>query len=139
MDPQEGAGQVSRVSNAVTRGIRVEVVHRYIPERSNPLESQYLFAYQVTITNEGDRPVQLLNRHWFIKDAFKRIEEVKGPGVVGHQPRLEPGESFRYTSFCPLPTPQGDMRGTYEMIYEDGSTFDAEIAPFVLMVPGLLN
>lgn len=127
------------MSSAVTRGVRVEVVHRYIPERSSPLDSKYLFAYQVTITNEGELPVQLQNRHWIIKDAYGRTEEVRGPGVVGHQPHLTPGESFRYTSFCPLQTTHGEMRGTYEMFYDDGTSFEAEIAPFFLMVPGLMN
>ena len=127
------------MSSAVTRGIRVEVEHRYLPERSSPLDSRYLFAYQITISNEGDQPVQLLSRHWFIKDAFQRTEEVQGPGVVGQQPYLDPGETFRYTSFCPLPTTHGEMHGTYEMTYDDGTTFDVEIATFHLMVPGLMN
>ena len=122
-------------SEAVTRGIRVEVEAQYVPERSLPEESKWFFSYRVRISNEGDSRVQLLSRHWVITDAHGRTEEVRGTGVVGEQPVLEPGESFEYTSFCPLGTPFGSMHGTYQMAREDGGTFDAEIAPFALAEP----
>jgi ApaG protein len=123
------------VSSAVTRGIRVEVVTRYLPERSSPENSRWVFAYTIRITNQGDTRVQLMSRHWIITDANGRTEEVRGPGVIGEQPVLAPGESFEYTSGCPLPTPFGSMRGTYQMVTDDGGGFDAEIAPFALTEP----
>ncbi len=126
-------------SSAVTKGIRVEVKSRYIPERSDPSLPLYFFAYHITITNEGDKMVTLLSRYWHISDATGYVEEVKGPGVVGYQPRLEPEESFDYTSFCPLKTEFGIMKGTYQMYYEDGESFDAEIAPFQLVTPHSVN
>ena len=122
-------------SEAVTNNIRVEVESRYAPERSQPFESEWLFTYTVRITNEGGDTVQLLSRHWIITDATGHTEEVKGPGVVGEQPVLSPGESFEYTSFCPLKTSTGTMRGTYQMVTEDGDHFDVEIAPFALHEP----
>lgn len=127
------------MSDAVTQGIRVHVVARYVPAQSNPKRSEYFFAYSVTITNEGDRPAKLVTRHWIITDGFGRTEEVKGPGVVGHQPHLKPGQSFEYTSACPLRTPSGTMRGTYQMVRDNGETFDAEIAPFTLVDPSQVN
>jgi ApaG protein len=122
-------------STARTRGIKVEVAARYLPERSNPAERRWLFAYRIRITNEGDETVQLVSRHWIITDANGREEEVRGPGVVGEQPVLEAGRSYEYTSGCPLPTPFGSMRGTYQMVTQDGVGFDAEIAPFALTEP----
>jgi len=94
-----------------------------------------MFAYTIRITNEGDARVQLVSRHWIIADANGREEEVRGPGVVGEQPVLPPGKFFEYTSGCPLPTPFGSMRGTYQMITSEGESFDAEIAPFALAEP----
>lgn len=122
-------------SEATTRGVRVEVDSRYVPERSRPEEGKWFFAYRVRISNSGDARVKLVSRHWIIEDAHGREEEVRGPGVVGEQPVLEPGTSFEYTSFCPLETPFGSMRGTYQMVGPDGKTFDAEIAPFALAEP----
>jgi ApaG protein len=127
------------VSDAVTRGVRVEVRSSYVPERSAPSQSQYFFAYRVRITNEGEETVQLVSRHWVITDGDGHVEHVRGPGVVGEQPVLGPGQSFEYTSFCPLPTPIGSMHGSYEMLTPAGSHFDAEIAPFSLAVPSALN
>jgi ApaG protein len=127
------------MSEAVTAGVRVEVESLYDADRSAPQEAYYFFAYHVRISNVGDRRVQLLDRHWVITDADGRIEEVDGPGVVGQQPVLEPGQSFEYTSFCPLTTPLGWMRGTYRMVADDGSAFDAVIAPFSLAVPNSVN
>ena len=119
-------------SEAVTNNVRVEVEAQYAPERSQPLQNEWFFHYTVRITNEGDETVQLLSRHWVITDAADHIEEVRGPGVVGEQPVLGPGESFKYSSWCPLKTPLGMMHGTYEMVRPDGNRFDIEIAPFAL-------
>jgi ApaG protein len=127
------------VSEALTRGVRVKVQSLYVPERSSPPQSHYFFAYHVRIANEGDETVQLMSRHWIITDGEGREEQVKGPGVVGEQPVLAPGESFEYTSFCPLRTPIGSMHGTYQMVTPGGEEFDAEIAPFSLAVPSALN
>ena len=123
------------MSEAVTRGVRVKVESEYAPDRSDPSKNQWFFLYAVTITNEGRETVQLLTRHWIIKDGTGHIEEVRGPGVVGKQPILKPGESFEYTSGCPLGTPFGVMEGTYQMTTEGGERFDAAIAPFTLSEP----
>ena len=120
------------LSEAVTEDIRVEVMSSYSPENSRPLEGEWVFQYTVRITNQGAGTVQLLNRHWVITDAADLVEEVRGAGVVGKQPVLSPGESFKYSSWCPLKTPTGMMYGTYEMARTDGSHFDIEIAPFAL-------
>jgi ApaG protein len=127
------------VSEATTRGVRVEVQSTYVPERSSPPQGHFFFAYRVRISNHGEETVQLLSRHWIITDGDGKVEQVRGPGVVGAQPVLEPGEAFEYTSFCPLPTPVGTMHGTYQMVTASGSTFDAAIAPFSLAVPTALN
>ena len=126
-------------SEAVTRGIRVHVEPQHDPGRSRPAEKMWFFLYTVTVRNEGTETVQLVSRHWIITDENNRVEEVQGPGVVGEQPVLSPGESFEYTSGCPLPTPTGTMRGTYQMVGPDGDEFDVEIAPFVLSEPYLVN
>lgn len=122
-------------SEAVTRGVRVRVESEYAPERSRPAESEWFFLYTITISNEGTETVQLLTRHWIITDGTGRVEEVRGPGVVGQQPLLRPGESFKYTSGCPLSTPFGVMEGTYQMVAAGGEEFDAKIAPFTLSEP----
>ncbi|MBX3127983.1 MAG: Co2+/Mg2+ efflux protein ApaG [Polyangiaceae bacterium] len=122
-------------SEVTTRGVRVEVESRYSPEHSNPAEKQWFFLYTVTIGNRGERPVRLLQRHWVILDATGHVEEVRGPGVVGQQPLLRPGEQFEYTSGCPLRTPFGSMRGSYQMLTDQGELFDAEIAQFALSEP----
>jgi ApaG protein len=122
-------------SEAVTNNVRVEVESQYSPDRSQPFQSRWFFHYTVRITNEGDETVQLLSRHWIATDANGHVQEVKGPGVVGEQPVLGPGESFQYTSGWPLKTSAGVLRGTYQMVSESGSHFDAEIAPFALKEP----
>jgi ApaG protein len=127
------------VSTATTEGIRVTVRVTYVPDQSAPRMRRYVFAYTVRIANEGDAPAQLKNRHWVITDGEGKVEEVRGPGVVGQQPMLGPGEQFEYTSGCVLPTPRGEMRGSYEMHRPDGTTFDATIAPFSLALPYSLN
>ena len=128
----EQRSKPSQISDAVTNQIRVEVLSRYSPENSNPQSSQWVFQYTVRVTNLGAETVQLISRHWIITDALEHVEEVKGPGVVGEQPVLAPGESFKYSSWCPLPTPAGVMRGTYQMVRMNGEQFDIEIAPFGL-------
>ncbi len=127
------------MSDTTTRGVRVEVRSAYVPERSSPADSQYFFAYRIRISNTGDETVQLLSRHWIISDGEGNEEHVRGPGVVGEQPVLEPGEAFEYTSFCPLRTPIGSMHGSYRMVTAGGSAFEAQIAPFSLAVPTALN
>lgn len=126
-------------SEATTRGVRVHVESTYVGERSRPLMNEYFFAYTIQIANEGSETVQLLSRAWTITDAEGHVEEVRGPGVVGEQPVLAPGEAFEYTSACPLSTPFGSMRGTYQMITEAGERFDAEIATFELAEPYAIN
>jgi ApaG protein len=123
---------IGPISDTVTHHIRVEVLARYSPENSRPVEDEWVFQYTVRITNQGSDTVQLLSRHWIITDALEHIEEVKGPGVIGEQPVLAPGESFKYSSWCPLKTPTGMMRGTYRMARAGGTQFDIEIAPFGL-------
>ena len=124
-------------SDAVTEGIRVQVEARYSPEHSQP--GRWFFLYTVTIANEGRETVQLLSRHWIIRDATGHIEEVRGPGVVGAQPVIQPGAAYEYTSGCPLETPFGSMEGSYQMVTEDGVRFDAEIAEFMLREPGAIH
>jgi ApaG protein len=122
-------------SEAVTRGVRVRVKVRYSSDHSHPASSRWFFLYTVTISNEGDETVQLVSRHWVITDATGHVEEVRGPGVVGQQPVLEPGQSFEYTSGCPLTSPYGAMQGTYQMVTATGQRFDATIASFELRGP----
>lgn len=122
-------------STAVTRKVRVRVRCEYAPERSNPAARHWFFVYTITITNEGDETVQLMTRHWVITDGDNNVEEVRGPGVVGKQPVLRPGQSFTYSSGCPLPTPFGVMEGTYQMVTSAGERFDVQIASFALSEP----
>ncbi len=117
---------------AVTNGVKIEVNSEYIPERSDPKQNYYFFAYHIKIINEGSETVQLISRHWIITDFHGKQEEVKGEGVIGEQPLLEPGESYSYTSFCPLSTSTGTMVGTYQMITNEGESFDAQIPLFNL-------
>jgi len=127
---------------AITRGIAVSVVPSYLEARSSPPTSQYFWAYHVTIENQGRETIQLLSRHWMITNARGELTEVKGPGVVGEQPVLKPGESFEYTSGCPLNTTSGMMGGAYQMETESGEHFDIEIPTFALDLPNrsvLLN
>jgi ApaG protein len=120
---------------AVTRGIRVRVTPQYLEEESAPDERRYLWSYTIEISNQGDEVVQLRSRHWRITDADGRTEEVRGPGVVGQTPTLQPGTSFRYTSGCPLPTPSGIMVGSYQMTTEGGELFNVSIPAFSLDSP----
>jgi ApaG protein len=122
-------------SEATTRSIRVRVQAEYDASRSRPQQSLWFFLYTVSITNEGHDVVKLISRHWVITDGMGKVEEVQGPGVVGNQPVLAPGQSFEYTSGCPLTTPFGSMHGTYQMIKQGEEQFDIEIAPFTLTEP----
>ena len=131
--------QLDPISEAVTDNIKVEVLSRYSPENSKPLEDEWVFQYTVRITNLGSDTVQLLSRHWIITDALDRVEEVRGPGVVGETPVLSPGESFKYSSWCPLKTSMGTMRGTYQMLRANGTLFDIEIGAFGLKARYLVN
>src|SRR5580692_5626839 len=131
--------ETAPMSDAVTHDIRVEVLARYSAEKSRPLQDEWVFEYTVRITNQGQETVQLLSRHWIITDALEHVEEVQGPGVVGEQPVLAPGESFKYSSWCPLKTPTGMMHGTYQMARAGGSIFDIEIAPFALKARYMVN
>lgn len=127
------------MSDTTTHGVNIQVRSEYVPAQSDPPRRQFFFAYHVKISNTGRDPVKLLTRHWVITDAFGEVEQVRGPGVVGEQPRLEPGEAFEYSSACPLPTPHGSMQGSYQMITDDGVAFNAQIAPFNLSPPGSQN
>jgi ApaG protein len=127
------------MSEATTNGVKVQVSARFLEERSNPQINKFIFASTVKITNLEEAPVQLMSRKWIIKDADGDIETIEGPGVVGEKPVLQPGQSFEYTSFCPLETPFGTMEGHYNMVAADGSRFEARIAPFGLATPGPLN
>jgi ApaG protein len=127
------------MSETITNGVKVQVTSRFLEERSNPPARKFIFAYTVTITNTESLAVQLMSRKWVIRDADGDIETVEGPGVVGEKPVLQPGQSFEYTSFCPLETPFGTMEGHYNMVAADGSRFQAKIAPFGLAIPGALN
>ncbi|HEX7676940.1 MAG TPA: Co2+/Mg2+ efflux protein ApaG [Thermoanaerobaculia bacterium] len=127
------------MSDITTRGIRIQVESMYVEERSDPKESYYFFAYHVVISNGGVEAAQLISREWVITDSDGNVERVQGAGVVGETPLLQPGTSFEYTSFCPLRTSMGSMQGGYTMRLTSGETFRAEIAPFTLAVPGVVN
>lgn len=119
--------------------IDVDVETEYLAGESDPAGNRFVFAYTITILNRGAHPARLLTRHWLITDADGTVQEVRGPGVVGEHPYLRPGEAFRYTSGTQLPTAVGSMRGSYQMIADDGTRFDAEIKPFVLAAPRTLH
>ncbi|HRK56751.1 MAG TPA: Co2+/Mg2+ efflux protein ApaG [Burkholderiaceae bacterium] len=119
--------------------LTVKVLAHYLPEQSNPEQDEYLFAYDVTIFNSGQVAAQLISRSWIITDGRQQVKEVHGPGVVGVQPLIQPGETFTYSSFCPLPTPVGSMRGAYQCVTQDGTEFEAPIAEFVLAAPHVLH
>ncbi len=122
-------------STATTSGITILATPSYVPDQSSPAQGRWFFAYQIRISNDSDEVVQLLSRHWIITDANGRVEEVTGPGVVGEKPVLKPGDSFEYTSFCPLRTPFGTMEGSYQMVTRGGAAFDVRIPRFDLAPP----
>jgi len=119
--------------------IRVDVETRYIEDQSNPEQNYYVFAYTITIQNKGRQSAQLLTRHWVITDSNQKVQEVRGDGVVGEQPLLKPGEQFVYTSGTMLETEIGTMKGSYQMLADDGSHFDAAVDEFVLSTPRVLH
>jgi ApaG protein len=119
--------------------IRIEVETSYLEEQSEPKDQRFVFAYTITIRNEGQQPARLLTRHWVITDANGKVQEVRGDGVVGEQPYLEPGQGFRYSSGAVIETPVGSMQGSYQMVADDGAQFDAPIPAFRLAIPGLLH
>ena len=119
--------------------VTVSVQARYVEEQSDPEDSRFVFAYTVSITNTGTVPAQLISRHWIIRDAHNAEQQVRGLGVIGQQPLLKAGEKFEYTSGCPLKTPVGTMRGSYQMVAEDGTHFEAEIPEFTLAMPRVLH
>lgn len=123
----------------MSAGIGIEVEVRYVERESDPDQARYVFAYTIVISNHGSAPAQLMNRHWYVTNAQGEVQEVQGPGVVGKQPRLEPGEAFRYTSAAVLETPVGSMHGHYEFRRDDGSRFRAPIPAFSLSVPNLVH
>lgn len=127
------------MSEAKKYDIRVDVATRYLPEQSDPESDRFVFSYAITITNIGDVAAQLISRHWVITDADGKIQEVRGLGVVGNQPLLQPGEKFEYASGSALETPVGTMKGSYQMVAEDGTHFDAAIPEFVLSMPRTLH
>lgn len=127
------------MSDTTTQGVRVQVVSAYVPERSDPLRGLWFFVYKVRIGNESSVPVQLLERHWVITDAQGEEQHVRGPGVVGEQPSLRPGDFHEYTSACPLRTSMGTMHGSYTMELPNGERFEAAIDPFVLADPLTVN
>lgn len=122
-----------------TFDISIQVVTNYIDDQSEPDSDRYVFAYTITISNNGEVPARLISRHWIITDANGKVQEVTGDGVVGEQPHLNPGEEFRYSSGAVLETPVGAMQGLYRMEADNGVNFDAPIAPFTLAVPGVLH
>ena len=119
--------------------IRIVVATNYVDDQSEPDVGRYVFAYTITIENIGDLPARLLSSHWVITDANGKVQEVTGDGVVGEQPHLNPGESFRYSSGAVLETPVGAMQGSYHMEADNGTNFEAPIPPFTLAVPGVLH
>lgn len=122
-----------------TNKINIEVAPAYLKEQSDPVNNHYVFSYTVTIRNDGDQPARLLTRHWIITDGDGQVQEVRGDGVIGEQPHLQPGEGFQYTSGTFMNTPVGTMHGSYQMISDDGEAFDAEIPSFTLSVPNVLH
>ncbi len=127
------------MSNDIKYAIKVSANAFFLPEQSDEDNDQYVFAYTIRITNTGSLPAKLLSRHWVITDADSKVQEVKGVGVVGEQPTLGPGESFEYTSGSSLETSVGTMRGTYQMLAEDGTKFEAIVPEFTLSVPRILH
>lgn len=119
--------------------LNVECLPQYISEESKPDQNYYFFSYKISISNKGSEPVQLMSRNWLITDASGRTEEVRGPGVVGLQPKIPPGQKFEYESACPLPTPTGSMKGTYTMVTENGESLEIEIPEFYLICPQSLH
>ena len=134
--PRRSGSRDVPVYETRTRNILVRVIAAYSPEQSDPEEGEHFWVYTVEIENHGKEEVQLISRHWVITDAQNRVSEVSGPGVVGEQPQLKPGEAFRYNSGCPLTTTSGTMRGSYHMVTDKGEAFEVTIPEFSLHLPG---
>ena len=128
--------ETTGMNRATTREVQVTVEPSYLPDHSNPEAGHHVWAYQIEILNMSNETIQLLNRYWQITDAYGRVEEVRGPGVVGEQPVIEPGDSFSYTSGCPLDAPSGIMVGSYQMVTRAGELFTVDIPAFSLDIPG---
>jgi ApaG protein len=127
------------VQKIVSQNFQVQVAVSYVANESKPESDYHFFSYKIKITNKGSSSAQLMSRHWIITDGFGQVEEVRGPGVVGLQPKINPGQTFEYESACPLNTSSGMMRGTYQMVDSDGETFDIEIPEFYLIAPSALH
>ena len=127
------------MKNTTDYKIKVDALVKHLVEQSDEADNRYVFSYTITVTNHGESTVQLLSRHWIITDSNNQVQEVRGQGVVGEQPVIKPGQSFAYTSGSVLATPVGTMTGSYQMVDEDGTKFDAPIAQFVLSVPRVLH
>ncbi len=127
------------VQNVLNTDFQIKVFVTYIPEESRPESEYHFFSYKISIQNKGTSQAQLMSRHWIITDANGQVEEVRGAGVIGLQPKINPGQTFEYESACPLTTSSGSMRGTYQMIGEDGESFDIEIPEFYLIAPTALH
>lgn len=127
------------VQKIVSQNFQVQVTVSYVADESKPESDYHFFSYKIKITNKGSSPAQLMSRHWIITDGFGQVEEVRGPGVVGLQPKINPGQAFEYESACPLNTSSGMMRGTYQMVDSDGESFDIEIPEFYLIAPSALH
>lgn len=130
---------IINMAEAKKYDIRITVATDYLADQSDPAAERFVFSYTITIANAGNIAAQLISRHWIITDADGRVQEVRGLGVVGNQPLLQPGEQFEYTSGCALNTPVGTMKGSYQMVAEDGTQFDAPIDEFVLSMPRVLH
>jgi ApaG protein len=139
MAPRAMCWQCVCAKGRVRHKINIEVETNYLDDQSEPREQRYVFAYTITIRNEGEVPAKLLTRHWIITDANGRVQEVRGDGVVGEQPYLKPGQGFRYSSGAVLETPVGTMQGSYQMVGDDGAKFEAPIPAFRLAMPGMLH
>lgn len=127
------------VQKQLNPNFEVQVQVTFVEAESRPESGQFFFAYKIKITNKGEAPAQLMSRHWVITDAMGQVEEVRGAGVVGVQPKIQPGSSFEYESACPLPTSSGSMRGHYQMVSDSGENFDIEIPEFYLIAPVALH
>ena len=128
-----------KMQKTTTNDIQVAITTSYVPEQSKPEIGYHFFAYKISITNKGGRMAQLMSRHWIITDALGRTEDVRGPGVVGLQPKIKPGQSFEYESACPLHTTSGTMRGSFQMVSENGDSMAVEIPEFFLIAPQALH
>ncbi len=130
---------VQKVQKSQNTNLEISVKVSFVEAESQPENSLYFFSYKVCITNKGSAPAQLMSRHWIITDGFGEVEEVRGAGVIGQQPKINPGQSFEYESACPLSTPSGSMKGFYQMLGTNGESFETEIPEFYLIAPTALH